>query len=71
MMVGLAEDLPPLGEALLRQLQQRRDVDAPAGRRLLEHAQHGELGADGLARARGRADERALVRVVQRREDLR
>eukprot|EP00964_Phaeocystis_antarctica_P033789 scaffold19173_cov72-Phaeocystis_antarctica.AAC.1 len=39
--------------------------------RLLEHAQHGELGADGLARAGGRADERALVRVVERRDDLR
>eukprot|EP00964_Phaeocystis_antarctica_P108196 scaffold72817_cov71-Phaeocystis_antarctica.AAC.1 len=55
------DGLLAVGVALLGQLQQRRDVDAAAARRLLEHAQHGELGADGLARAGGRADERALV----------
>mmetsp|Transcript_20226 Transcript_20226/g.41320 ORF Transcript_20226/g.41320 Transcript_20226/m.41320 type:complete len:682 (-) Transcript_20226:1713-3758(-) len=67
----LAQAELPRSEALLGQLQQGCDVHTAAARRVLQHAQDGELSADGLARARRRTDEHALVRVEEGREDLR
>ncbi len=50
------------------------DASSPRGalalRRPRQHAQDGELRADGLAAASGRGDQRVVVRVVQRREHL-
>mmetsp|Transcript_57068 Transcript_57068/g.156706 ORF Transcript_57068/g.156706 Transcript_57068/m.156706 type:complete len:245 (+) Transcript_57068:2363-3097(+) len=61
----------PVVVALVGERLQRRHVDGAAVGRVREHAQDGELGADGLAGAGGRADEGVLVRVEESREDLR
>ena len=50
---------------------ERRDVDDLLARVGSEHAQHGQLGADGLARPSGCAQQHALIRVVQCVERLR
>mmetsp|Transcript_81372 Transcript_81372/g.244012 ORF Transcript_81372/g.244012 Transcript_81372/m.244012 type:complete len:945 (-) Transcript_81372:82-2916(-) len=60
----------PVVVALVGERLQRRHVDGAAVGRVREHAQDGELGADGLAGAGGRADEDVLVRVVDGVEDL-
>ncbi len=46
------------------------DVDDLLARVGVEHAQHGQLSADGLARPSGCTQQHALIRVVQRVERL-
>ena len=61
----------PIGEPLLGQRGQRRDVHASAAGGVGEHSEDRELSQHGLARPRGRGDQRVVVGAVDGVEDLR